>query len=80
MTFKFSIWVEFLQVSKTIIFHNTNISDMHSLSSIHHHLAPLRKLLEETFDVKVRLQVICCLDFTEVGCVFACLQSLKKLS
>ena len=36
--------------------------------------------LKETFDVKERLQVICCLDFTEVGCVFACLESLKKLS
>ena len=33
-----------------------------------------------TFDVKERLQVICCLDFTEVGCVFACLEYLKKLS
>ena len=36
--------------------------------------------LKETFDVKVRLQVICCLDFTEVACIFACLESLKKLS
>ena len=36
MTFNFSKQVEFLQVSETIIFHNTNISDMHSLSKIHH--------------------------------------------
>ena len=28
--------------------------------------------------MKERLQVICCLDFTEVGCVFACLESLKE--
>ena len=26
--------------------------------------------LKETFDVKLRLEVICCLDFTEVECVF----------
>ena len=71
--------VEFLQATKTIIFRNRNISHMHSLSKFDHQVAPLRKLFLRKL-VKERLQVICCLDFTEVGCVFACLESLKKLS
>ena len=81
MIFNFWKQVEFLQATKTIIFRNTNISNMHSLSQFDHQVAPLRKLfLRKLFDVKERLQVICCLDFTEGGCVFACLESLKKLS
>ena len=72
MIFNFWKQVEFLQATKTIIFHNTNISNMYSLSKFDHQVAPLRKtFLKETFDVKERLQVICCLDFTEVGCVFS---------
>ena len=80
MIFNFWKQVEFLQATKTIIFRNTNISNMHSLSKFDHQVAPLRKLFLRKLDVKERLQVICCLDFTEVGCVFACLNSLKKLS
>ena len=42
----FNFWkqVEFLQATKTIIFRNTNISNMHSLSKFDHQVAPLRKL------------------------------------
>ena len=81
MIFNFWKQVEFLQATKTIIFRNTNISNMHSLSKFDHPGGSLKEtFLKETFDVKERLQVICCLDFTEVGCVFACLESLKKLS
>ena len=79
--FNFRKQVKFLQATKTNIFCNKNISNMHSLSKFDHQVAPLKEtFLQETFDVKERLQVICCLDFTEVGCVFACLESLKKLS
>ena len=81
MIFNFWKQVEFLQATKTIIFRNTNISYMHSLSKFLPPGGSLKEtFLKETCDVKERLQVICCLDFTEVACVFACLESLKKLS
>ena len=48
---------------KPIIFHNTNISHMHSLWKFGQ---PGGSLLKETFDVKLRLEVIYCLDFTEI--------------
>ena len=81
MIFNFWKQVEFLQATKTIIFYNTNISNMYSLSKFDQPGGSLKEtFLKETFDVEERLQVICCLDFTEVGCGFACLNSLKKLS
>ena len=45
MIFNFWKHVEFLQATKTIIFCNTNISNMHSLSKFDQQVAPLRKLL-----------------------------------
>ena len=45
MIFNFWKQVEFLQATKTIIFRNTNISNMHSLSKFDHQVAPLRKLI-----------------------------------
>ena len=44
MIFNFWKQVEFLQATKTIIFCNTNISNMHSLSKFDYQVAPLRKL------------------------------------
>ena len=44
MIFNFWKQVEFLQATKTIIFRNTNISNMHSLSKFDHQVAALRKL------------------------------------
>ena len=45
MIFNFWKQVEFLQATKTIIFRNTNISNMYNLSKFDHQVAPLRKLL-----------------------------------
>ena len=45
MIFNFWKEVEFLQATKTIIFRNRNISNMHSLSKFDHQVDPLRKLL-----------------------------------
>ena len=47
MIFNFWKQVEFLQATKTIIFHNTNISNMYSLLKFDHQVAPLRKLLRK---------------------------------
>ena len=44
MTLNFASRLHFSQASKTIIFHNTNLSDMRSLSKFDHQVAPLRKL------------------------------------
>ena len=77
MIFKFSKQVEFLQVSKTIIFHNTHISNMQFIKNS----PPLGSLketfLEETFDVKVRLQVHL-LSGLHRGRMCFCLSSIFK--